>query len=151
MLKLVLLGLTILLAVLLIFLLAPSKKFNPVGLPTKDIKVSGHTVHVEIANTNKTRQIGLMNRDSMPAQNGMLFTFDREGIYTIWMKNTRIPLDIIWIDSAYKIVYIKENAQPCKNINCEIHAPTKKARYVLETNAGWVQKHGVALMDSVEI
>lgn len=91
---------------------------------------------VEIAQSNLERANGLMNRTELENDKGMLFVFDMSGIYNFWMKNTLIPLDIIWISSDKKVVFIKKNAQPCKEKICESIKPNVEAKYVLEINGG---------------
>ena len=76
----------------------------------------------------------------MPENEGMLFIFEKSGIYPFWMKNTLIPLDIIWLDENQNIVFIKKNALPCKEDPCPSINPNKTARYVLEINSGLVDK-----------
>jgi len=67
------------------------------------------------------------------------------------MKNTLIPLDIIWIDENEEIVFIKENAQPCFKENCSIFKNSKLAKYVLEINAGKVRKLNIKTRDKLTI
>lgn len=114
--------------------------------------------NVEIANTDKDREIGLMNRTYLGKNDGMLFIFDKEDSYSFWMKNTLIPLDIIWINSDKKIVYIKENALPCnlfskkldqKEEKCEVFNPEINAKYVLEVNGGLSKELNIKIGDSV--
>jgi uncharacterized protein len=90
---------------------------------------------VSLATTSYQRSRGLMGVDRLGEREGMLFVFDRDGIYPFWMKDTKIPLDMIWIDSAGKVVFIERNAQPCSSI-CPSIEPGVQARYVLEINAG---------------
>lgn len=97
-----------------------------------------HCFTVEIAATPQARSRGLMHRESLPQDHGMFFIYDKEGIYPFWMKNTLIPLDIIWINTDKEVVHIKKNAQPCTEDPCESFRPEKKAKYVLEVNAGIV-------------
>ncbi len=104
---------------------------------------------IEIAQTQEERKKGLMFRDSLDPQKGMLFVFKEEGLYSFWMKNTLIPLDIIWIDEDKKVVDIKENAQPCREEKCESFSPKEEARYVLELNAGEVRDIGLELGDKI--
>lgn len=92
--------------------------------------------NVEIADNESSREKGLMYVESLPQNDGMLFIFETEDIYSFWMKNTLIPLDMIWLDSSRKIVYIQNNALPCKEVICKTYTPTGKAKYVLEINAG---------------
>ena len=106
---------------------------------------------VELAKTQQEKEIGLMNRSSLEKNKGMLFIFEEEGIYQFWMKNTLIPLDMIWIDSENKIVFIKENVQGCKiNNNCETFTPNKKAKYVLEVNSGIVKEFNISSGDIIK-
>jgi hypothetical protein len=104
---------------------------------------------VEIAETPYKRTIGLMFRKELDKDSGMLFVFDKEGIYSFWMKNTFIPLDIIWIDKDGKAVFISENTQPCKMFDCSSIKPSENAKYVLEINAGLVKEIGLNIGDRV--
>lgn len=90
---------------------------------------------VEVVEKEDDRNRGLMYRESLDANKGMLFIFDYAGVYPFWMKNTLIPLDIIWINEDKEVVYIA-NAVPCKNDPCPNYDPGKEALYVLEVNAG---------------
>lgn len=104
-----------------------------------------HCFYVELAETKEERAQGLMSRKNMDSDEGMLFIFDEEGEHSFWMKNTLIPLDIIWINQDSEAVFIKENAQPCTEEECELIIPDEKARYVLEVNAGMADKIGIDL------
>lgn len=92
--------------------------------------------YVELALTSEEQSRGLMFRDHLDQDRGMLFVFQEEGIYPFWMKNTLIPLDIIWIGEDQKVVFISRNAQPCGSLSCPMIYPEEKAKYVLEVNAG---------------
>lgn len=104
--------------------------------PISQVCFNQNCFFVELATTQAQQEQGLMNRTSLNKNNGMFFIFSNEGNYPFWMKNTLIPLDIIWIDSNNKIVFIKQNAEPCKTIICPIVNPNVNAKYVLEINAG---------------
>jgi uncharacterized membrane protein (UPF0127 family) len=91
---------------------------------------------VELAQTDEQRQMGLMNRENLGENKGMLFIYETDGIYTFWMKNTLMPLDMIWIDGNGTVVRIIKNCEPCGNEYCPSINPNKKARYVLEVNGG---------------
>lgn len=106
---------------------------------------------VELARTDTERERGLMLRTQLDKDKGMLFIFEKEGIYSIWMKNTFIPLDIVWADSQGKVVYISENAQPCQSLICPSAVPATKAKYVLEVNAGICKEVGIKLGDELGI
>jgi uncharacterized protein len=77
-----------------------------------------------------------MYRDQLRPATGMLFFFPADGDYGFWMKNTLIPLDMIWIDSARKVVHIKADVPPCRIEDCPSYDPGVPARYVLELAAG---------------
>lgn len=106
--------------------------------------------NVEIADSLEEREKGLMNREYLDLDSGMLFLFDKKSRYSFWMENTLMPLDVIWIDESKKIVFIKENALPCKTENCELLTPGKEALYVLEINGGIVEKIGLKVGDVAE-
>ncbi len=107
--------------------------------------------NVEIADTVQEREIGLMNREFLALDSGMLFVFEKEDVYNFWMKNTLIPLDIIWIDKDNEIIFIKENVQPCKTDICETFGPNEKSIYILEINGGLVKKMGLGVGDLIKI
>ena len=106
--------------------------------------------NVEISDNDIERSVGLMYRTSLSENNGMLFIFESQGIYSFWMKNTFIPLDIIWVHENFKIVYIYENAQPCRE-SCNSITPNKDAKYVLEINSGLAEKYKMKVGDRTEI
>jgi uncharacterized protein len=106
---------------------------------------------VEIADTIYKQQTGLMNRENLGKDKGMLFVFEKEEAHKFWMKNTLIPLDMIWIDGNSKIIYIQKNAQPCKAEPCETFGPDENAKYVLEINEGLAEEMGIEVGDELEI
>ena len=100
---------------------------------------------VEIADSDVERTRGLMGREFLASDRGMLFIFEREGNYPFWMKDTLIPLDMIWLNADKEIVYIFENAQPCLEEPCEIIYPEGDAMYVLEVNAGVADENNIGV------
>ena len=104
----------------------------------------GFVVHVEVAADEATRAQGLMFRDQLPADRGMVFLFPQSGEYPFWMKNTLIPLDLIWLDDQKRIAHIARDVQPCKADPCPSVPPGANARYVLEVAAGVAARHGLA-------
>ncbi|MDO8601220.1 MAG: DUF192 domain-containing protein [bacterium] len=98
---------------------------------------------VELALTAEERESGLMFRESLAPDNGMLFIFQEEGEYPFWMKDTLIPLDIIWLDKDGKVVFMAKNMEPCQTNLCLPIDPDKKAKYVLEVNGGVADKIGL--------
>lgn len=103
----------------------------------------------EVADNESARQRGLMHRQKLDDDKGMLFIFDHSDKYSFWMKDTLIPLDIIWIDKDKEIVDIKESAMPCGKSNCESYVPKAPAKYVLEINAGMAKDTGMKIGDKL--
>lgn len=101
---------------------------------------------IEIADTDFDVQTGLMYRNSMENNQGMLFVFDDEIERFFYMKNTKIPLDLIYINASKSIVSFQKNAQPFDESSLPSNAP---AKYVLEINAGLVDTWGVSVGDSI--
>lgn len=88
-----------------------------------------------------------MYRNELLAFSGMLFIFPQETLLSFWMKNTPLPLDIIYINASFTIVHIAENTTPYSTIRIPSKHP---ARYVLEVNAGFCRQHGIAARDRIE-
>lgn len=102
--------------------------------------LSGLEVAVEIAKRNAERMRGLMYRKELGDNAGMLFIFEEERALEFWMKNTCIPLDMIFISDKGIVVGIEENTP---TLSTATFGPSCPARFVLEVNAGWARKHGV--------
>lgn len=101
------------------------------------VELAGQRYEVEIASTDAQRARGLMFRDELPAGHGMLFIHDREEPQAYWMKNTRIPLDILYFDDARRLVSQQQDVPPCTaGDSCPPYPSGAPARYVLELNAG---------------
>jgi len=99
-----------------------------------------------IADSERERAEGLMNVESLAPNKGMIFLFDKPTKSGFWMKDTLISLDIIWIDNKGKVVYIKENAQPCKKGgSCPTYTSDVAASSVLEVNSGIVDLEGIKI------
>jgi uncharacterized membrane protein (UPF0127 family) len=110
----------------------------------------GNPIHVsvEIAETPEKRNFGLMYRQELPEFHGMLFLFPHEQPQSFWMKNTPLPLDILFINSALEIVSIAEKTTPFSERPIPSGSP---AQFVLEVNGGFCQIHGVKAGDRVEL
>src|ERR671916_1102522 len=104
-------------------------------------------VFVEVPDELEEFARGLMFRNHLPWNAGMLFAFNEEEPQRFTMKNTLIPLDMIFADSSSKIIDIKENVPPCKQEECPTYPSREPAQYVLEVNAGFVQEKGVKIGD----
>ena len=132
---------------LMIFLANCAKKSNQISISSGERLIK---VNVEIADDNYERQQGLMFRESLNENNGMVFVFEDENFQSFWMKNTLIPLDIIFIDKNFKIVDIK-NAMPCNEDPCAAYDSAKPAKYVLEVNGGFAAKNSIEAGDKVDL
>jgi len=115
------------------------------------VELGGKTFGVEIADTTEKQALGLMFRDSMPDDQGMLFIFPNEAPRSFWMKNTRIPLDIMYFDKELKMVSISANTPPCKVSRCPSYPSKGPAMYVFELNAGAAKKLGVGEGDKLTL
>ena len=108
-------------------------------------------IDVEIADSKEERVRGLMFREKLEKDKGMLFVFEQEDIHPFWMENTRIPLDMIWISKDKEIVFISKNVQPCADDGiCPTITPDEDALYVLEINAGAADKIGIKVGDRID-
>jgi len=117
--------------------------------PVAVIRGPGAAVEVslEVAATPAERERGLMYRRSLAEGRGMLFVFDADGNQSFWMKNTLIPLDLLFIARDGTVVGIHANATPLSTANIAVGKPS---RYVLEVPGGWAARHGVAAGAQVE-
>lgn len=104
----------------------------PITLP------GGAIIHAELADTPQKRAEGLMYRTHLGADRGMLFTFLQAQAWTFWMKNTKIPLDIIWMNDKKQIVHIEQNVPICtrQDDSCPQYRPNEESLYVLELAGG---------------
>lgn len=101
---------------------------------------------IEIAKSDYETQTGLMYRESMQENQGMLFVFSEMSVHSFYMKNTQIPLDIIFIDDTFKIASFQENAEPFDEKSLSSEVPIQ---YVLEINSGLVKKWGLKVGDRI--
>jgi uncharacterized protein len=109
---------------------------------------NGEKVYAEMAIEYAEMLRGLMFRDSLGADRGMLFLHNKMGRYSYWMYQVKIPLDIIWMDSKKNVVEIQANVPPCtatKSSDCPQHGGNQDAQFVLELNAGMAAKYGVTV------
>ena len=121
--------------------------------PTVLIETAGGgevVVQVEVADTDEERQVGLMDRESLPADAGMIFLFDETASGGFWMKNTLIPLSIAFADEDGTILAILD-MEPCEADPCEIYDPGVSYRSALEVNQGAFSSWGVAVGDRLTL
>ena len=107
-------------------------------------------VDVEIADSDAERQVGLMNRESLPEDAGMLFVFEEDVDFGFWMKNTLIPLSIAFADAGGEIVRILD-MEPCEADPCTVYEPEATYRTALEVNQGAFADWGVAEGDRLTV
>jgi uncharacterized membrane protein (UPF0127 family) len=120
---------------------------GPQSLPAVKMKIGDRTFNIEVARTSDQQAIGLMKRDSMPEDHGMIFTFDEERLLEFWMKDTRIPLDIMYLDANGKVVSVS-TMQPYDLTSVSSQVP---AKYAIELNAGMVKKLGIKAGDAIDV
>jgi len=110
------------------------------------ISVGGVPLQVEVASTPESRNRGLMLREELTQDEGMLFVFEREGIYGFWMKDTFVPLSIAFVDSRKVIVAVEDMAP----LDESVHLPPRPILYALEVPQGWFRRHGIGVGDRLE-
>lgn len=110
-----------------------------------------YPIKIEIADTADLRKNGLMHRTQLPKDYGMLFIYPRPAEQGVWMKNTLISLDVIFISTDSKIVAILENLPPCDHDPCKVYTSTIQANYMLEMQAGSISEKQIKIGQSVII
>ena len=124
---------------LLCFAALASAQDGPQKLAQVRLNAGIHNINAELASTPQQREIGLMFRTAMPANDGMLFVWELPGKQCFWMRNTLIPLSVAFIDQAGAIINIAD-MQPHSE---QSHCATRPARYALEMNKGWFAQRGI--------
>ena len=159
---------TIFLIIALIAILTyrPSNKPAPISQPTSAVTQAGaydfvkqgvlqflspkqdfrSAIDIEIAQDDSKRQLGLMYRDKLAENQGMLFVFEGDDTRSFWMKNTVLPLDMIFVNSHSQIVTIHKNTTPYSE---QSYTSTKPAQYVVEVNAGYADRHKISVGDHI--
>lgn len=123
----------------LLFLLVPASaedRLVPVTLP------GGIVIQAELADTPRKRAEGLMYREHLAKNRGMLFTFEQAQPWTFWMKNTKIPLDIVWMNEKKHVIHIAGSVPICTRTDdsCPQYQPNDPAMYVLELGSGEAER-----------
>ena len=134
---------------LAVLVLASSPACAVQGGPRAVLESGGktHVVQVELADTPEKRERGLMFRKELADGQGMLFLFDEEGEHSFWMKDTLIPLDMIFVDSAGRVTGVLSRVRP---LTLEPRNGGT-SRMVLEVPAGWAAAHGVRAGDRMRV
>lgn len=131
-------------------------KLAEVNFPKGTVKIDSVTLDVQIAESDAQKARGLMFQNELPYEQGMIFVFNQEQVVPIWMLNMQFPLDIIWFDGDGNVVNIAKNVPPCKSAletaTCAVdNGGGKKAKYVLEVTAGFVDKFNITENSKLQI
>ena len=118
-----------------------SAQDGPQKLAQVRLNAGIHNINAELASTPQQREIGLMFRNAMPANDGMLFVFEQPGQQCFWMRNTLIPLSVAFIGDDGSVV----NIDDMKPQTLDSHCSAKPVRFVLEMNEGWFAKRGIKI------
>ncbi|WP_100183256.1 DUF192 domain-containing protein [Candidatus Nitrosotenuis aquarius] len=115
------------------------------------IDIDGFEILADVAYTDEQLEKGLSIKDNLNEDEGMLFIFQNEGQHNFWMNNMKFPIDILWLDAAGKVIHIESNLQPCTSeFNCTVYEPQNNSLYVLETVAGFAEKHQVEIGTDID-
>jgi uncharacterized protein len=117
-----------------------AKTVDPFGLRTVNLVVGGVSLKAEVAEDEQSRATGLMFRDSLSEERGMLFIFDQPHQVSFWMKNTKIPLSIAFLEND-QVISEEKSMRPYDETL--IQSRSDKIRYAIEVNAGWFDRHRV--------
>jgi len=115
------------------------------AMPRAELGAGMFRIEAEVAHTFQNRQIGLMNRQTMPQHQGMVFVFPEDARHCMWMKNTYLPLSVAFLDTQGKVINI-EDMQPQTEDN---HCAAAPARFALEMNFGWFRERGIKPGDTL--
>ena len=132
---------------------SPSSKSTPESTHTKEytrrtLTLADTSITVEIADTAEKRILGLSHRTALSPQSGMLFVFPEKDTHSIWMKDMRFSIDILWLDETGAIIHIEKHITP--DTYPTLFTPPTPARFVLEVPAGFVDTHSIHMGESVE-
>ena len=138
---------------------APGPAAVPAATPTAASTAAGPRAvmpsdvlyRLELALTPEDQAQGLMFRESLPPNTGMLFVFPTSEPHHFWMKNTMIPLDMIWMDEAGKVLFVSANTPPCKADPCPTYGPDGPARQVLEIAGGMAAKEKITAGSTLKL
>jgi hypothetical protein len=114
-------------------------------MPVAELGAGMFRIEAEVAHTDQNRQLGLMNREAMPVQRGMVFVFPQHARHCMWMRNTLLPLSVAFLDGQGRILNI-EDMQPQTE---DSHCAAAPARFALEMNQGWFRERGLKPGDAI--
>ena len=124
---------------------APNPSPSPAAAASgpRAVMPSGVVYRLELALTPEDQAQGLMYRENLPEKTGMLFVFPETAPHHFWMKNTMIPLDMIWMDEAGRVAFVSAHTPPCKADPCPTYGPDSQVSQVLEIAGGLAEKEGI--------
>ncbi|MDX5363415.1 MAG: DUF192 domain-containing protein [Pseudazoarcus pumilus] len=114
-------------------------------MPLVQLTAGMYRITAEMANTPKHRETGLMHRESMGENRGMVFVFEFDATHCMWMRNTLIPLSVAFLDGDGKVINIEDMAPQTETTHCA----KRPARYALEMNQGWFAQRGIVAGDLI--
>jgi len=120
------------------------------GWNSTEIKINNVTIFAWIADDEEKRALGLMHIKKLEENEGIIFIFEDEGIHQFWMKNTYLPLDILFIDKNLKIIDI-QSMEPCNMNECILYSPPRSIKYAIEVERGFCTRNGIKIDDEVKI
>jgi uncharacterized membrane protein (UPF0127 family) len=145
---LILIILVIFTSIVSLFFIFSKDKSSKQDLNINFVKINSQVIKVDVADNAKSQEKGLSGREKLEENTGMLFVFKNSGVYPFWMKDMKFSIDIIWLDEAGKIIFIKKNVSP--DTFPETFSPEKNSRYVLELSAGFSEKNNLQEGNFVE-
>lgn len=114
----------------------------------KSITIKDRVIKVEIADNDTKRLQGLSGRSALSQDEGMLFVFEKPGLYGIWMKDMNFNIDILWFDENNKLIYFIEDAKP--DSFPKTYIPDNNSKFILEINSGFIKKEGLEIGDKFD-
>lgn len=125
------------------------RPISELKLFTEVIQIGERNVTVLVADTPEEQRQGLSGRTGLGPDEGMLFVFQKDDLYGIWMKDMKFPIDIVWLSLTGKVITIEPNVSP--QTYPHTFTPKTPARYVLELPAGYAQRHNLKVGDTIII
>ena len=129
----------------------PPAAAAPSSVPPTVVFPDGFAVQVELATTPEQQTLGLMYVEDLPPDRGMLFLFPTDEPRGFWMKNCKIPIDMVWLDADYRVVDITRSAPPCTADPCPTYSPSFPCRNVLEVGGGVSAAHPLEAGDRLVV
>jgi uncharacterized protein len=115
------------------------------------VTVKDFELNADVPTTSELMSKGLAVKNQLRENEAMLFIFEESAKHSFWMKDMKFPIDIIWLDSVGKVVHIERNLQPCASVFiCTSYSPSADSQYVLETVAGFAQRHNVNIGSDID-